>query len=79
MSNKQIDLMQHEKCVRDAGKHAWVAFNTASMFIESESVKQLRMWPEDYDAICKALRESGHRSDGFYVGTIKIIRHNERG
>jgi hypothetical protein len=77
MSNKQIDVLEHRGVIARAGKKADAAVTLCCKFLAERQVTRFQFWPEDFDAICKALKDSGFRSDGFYVANIKAVRYNE--
>jgi hypothetical protein len=79
MSNKQIDVSLHSQVVARAGKGAVYAVQTCLKFSEEREVSRFQFWPEDFDAICASLKDSGFRADGFYVGNIKAVRYSKRG
>jgi len=78
MANKQVDLLLHRGVVERAGKKADAAVTTCCHFISNKRVTRFHFWPEDFDALCASLKESGFRCDGFYVANIKAIRYSER-
>ena len=75
MANHQQDLLKHAAVVSAAGKKASKAVHVASMFANSKQVKKIPFWAEDYDALCKSLREHGYRADGFFIGDKKATRY----
>jgi hypothetical protein len=78
MANPQEDILRHNGVVKSAGKHARDAVLTARMFADNPDLTHIRFWPEDYDAILKALQSHGYRADGFKVGNLKAVRFSER-
>ena len=79
MANPQVDVLKHTGAMSTIGKKAKAALCTAQKFSECKAVDRLLFWPEEFDEVCNALKGSGLRADGFYVGYVKIIRYNERG
>lgn len=78
MANAHEDILKHPGLQDAMGKKAVAAINTVFKFVNCEHVDRMYFWKEDYDSICKALKDSGYRADGFRVGNIKAIRYQER-
>jgi len=78
MANPQIDILTVPLALQHVSRETKRGIEIAKLFNESMHVKAVRLWPEQFREIQKALRENGHRADGFKIGRLKAVIYDER-
>jgi hypothetical protein len=78
MANNQINILEHWSIVKVAGRKAYEAVHVAQLLADNYALSHIRLYAEDYDRLCHAIKMHGYRSDGFRIGKIKAVRFDER-